>query len=223
MSTPGDDELEGIDDFKEDEADADTRGEALVHRDPKPPKGNTSGKDAIVIKALIRDTEAVRLRLEGCSYPEIARRLKFGHRGNAQRAVKRRLTGMRDDCAEMVGELRQIEGMRLDMALAAVMPKVRNGDLFAVDRMLRIQERRAAYEGLDQPRGLKVEMAREIEGLLDRLREEFDDDTYERFLAIFAGELGPIAPDAHPEDASSEGSGGASGGGEAPPPASAGE
>lgn len=222
MNTTGDDELEGLDSFNELEAAEQSREEAPVHAPPKP-KGNTSGKDAVVIKALIRDTEAVRLRLAGCSYPEIARQLKFGHRGNAQRAVKRRLTGMREDCAELVGELRQIEGMRLDIALAAVMPKVRDGDLHAIDRMLRIQERRAAYEGLDQPRGLKVEMAREIEGLLDRLREEFEDDVYERFLAIFAGELGPLPTEDHQEDEGGEGSGGAGGSGEAPPAAPAGE
>lgn len=223
MSTPSDDELEGLGDFNETtDADAEAREEAPAHA-TKPPKGNTSGKDAIVIKALIRDTQAVRLRLEGCSYPEIARRLKFGHRGNAQRAVKRRLTGMREDCAEMVGELRQIEGMRLDIALAAVMPKVRSGDLLAIDRMLRIQERRAAYEGLDQPRGLKVEMAREIEGLLERLREEFDDDVYERVLAVFAGELGPPSLDRDSDATSGEGSGGTGGSGEAPPAAPTGE
>lgn len=178
-------QLEGLDELGDGDVSEEAAAEAPLHA-PKP-KGNTSGKDAVVIKALIRDTEAVRLRLEGCSYPEIARRLKFGHRGNAQRAVKRRLAGMREDCAEVVGELRQLESIRLDIALSAVMPKVAAGDLQAIDRMLRIQERRAAYEGLDQPKGLKVEVDRELEVFLDRLRVNLEPEVFERVLCVATG------------------------------------
>lgn len=184
--------------------------------------GNTAKRDAVVIQAIERDALAVRMRVDGKSYPAIATALGYGHRGNARRAVKRRLATMRADLAADVAELRQIECKRLDVALAAIMGRVRQGDLQAVDRMLRIMERRAAYEGLDQPRGLKVELAREIEGFIERVRSEFDDDVYERLLAIFAGELGSEAPERDPPEASGgEGEGGADRGGE-PPAADAG-
>lgn len=178
------DELEAL--LASAESNLDTALAEPVRHRPR----NTSGRDAIMIRALIRDTQAVRMRVEGKSYPAIAAALHYGHRGNAQRAIQRRLRSMRTDCSEAVTEVRLLENTRLDVALAAIMPKVRDGDLHAIDRLLRIQERRAAYEGLDQPRGLKVEMARELDGFIGRLREEFDDPTFERVLALIAGEYG---------------------------------
>jgi hypothetical protein len=165
------------------------------------------------MRALERDLRAVKMRRDGITYDVISKRLGYGDRANASRAVKRRLTEFRAQCAEDVAELRQVETLRLDTALAAIMPRVRDGELLAIDRMLRIQERRAAYEGLDQPKSLKVEVAREIEGVLDKLRESFDDGTYERILAVVAGELGSSTPGGDPpaEDpgGSSPGGGGA--------------
>jgi hypothetical protein len=185
--------------------------------------GNTAKLDAIIIKALERDARAVRMRVDGKTYEVIAKVLHYGHRGNAVRAVKRRLKKMREECAADLEELRFIESQRLDLALAAIMPKVRRGDLPAIDRLLKIQERRAAFKGLDQPKGLRVEVARELEGFIERLRAEFDDDVYERLLAIFAGELG--APEARGYSlGEGEVEGEASGGGiEGSPPAAPGE
>ncbi len=196
-----------------DEPEGAAVAEAIASATAKKPHGNTAGFDAIPIRALIRDTEAVRMRLDGHSYPSIAATLAYGHRGNAQRAVQRRLKAMREDCAEDATELRQIECARLDVALAGIMGKVRRGDVQAVAAMLRIQERRSAYEGLDQPRGLKVEVTRELEGFLNKMREEFDDDVFERVLAVIAGEhgstpAGPAPSDQGGEDRSSEGGGG---------------
>lgn len=162
------------------------------------------------MNALERDLRAIRLRRDGHTYEVISARLGYGNKSNAARAVKRRLAEVREQCAEDVAELRQMEEIRLDVALAAVMPQVRKGELFAIDRMLRIGERRAALEGLDQPKALKVEVAREIEEFLDRLRQVFDDGTYERILAVFAGELGQGTPGGDP---SAKNAGGSSPGG----------
>lgn len=200
----------------------DVTSESAAISPEKKPRGNTAKLDAVVIQALERDARAVKMRVSGKTYDAIAKALGYGHRGNAVRAVQRRLKTMREECAADVAELRFIETQRLDLALAAIMPKVRRGDMQAIDRLLRIQERRAAYEGLDQPKGLKVEVARELEGFLEAIRSEFDDDVYERLLAIFAGELG--SPEARGYSlAEGEVEGEAGGGGSAPAPAAAGE
>ena len=186
----------------------------------KPSRGNTSQVQAIKASALTRDIEALDLRIAGASFEEINRKLNFGGRQNAHRAVHRRLAQMSAECEERAAELRLMECMRLDVALAAIMPKVRNADYQAIDRMIRIQERRAAYQGLDQPRGLKVELAREIESFLERIRDEFkDDDVYERLLALFAGELGAAAPSDDPGEEGGEDGGGESEGGSGAAPA----
>lgn len=188
----------------------------------KKPRGNTAKKDAIVLKALERDMKAVKLRVSGKTYEFIAQLLGYGHRGNAVRAIQRRLKKMRAECASDVAELRFLECRRLDVALAAIMRKVRHGDLQAIDRLLRIQERRAAYEGLDQPKGLKVELAREIESYLDQLRDELDEDVYERVLAIFAGERVAPPPPHEEGGETGEDGGGEGEGSSEPPPAPSG-
>jgi hypothetical protein len=44
-----------------------------------------------------------------------------------------------------------LELARLDTAIASVMPLVRSGDMPAVDRMVRLSERRSRLLGLDMP------------------------------------------------------------------------
>ena len=51
----------------------------------------------------------------------------------------------------LVGQQRQVELQRLDVVLQAVWEKACTGDLFAIDRYLKIAERRAKLLGLDAP------------------------------------------------------------------------
>lgn len=50
-----------------------------------------------------------------------------------------------------VRELRMLENDRLDRALQAIWPGVEAGDLKAIDRLIRIIERRSRLFGLDSP------------------------------------------------------------------------
>jgi len=102
-----------------------------------------------------RAKEAVALRLAGRTYDEIAAALGCGH-GTAYRAVAGHLAATRAEAAETAQELREVELQRLDRLLAVVGPMAEKGDLAAVDRVLRIQERRAAYLGLDAPKASLV-------------------------------------------------------------------
>lgn len=64
---------------------------------------------------------------------------------------------------------------RLDAAIVVLMPKVRSGSLFAIDRLIAIEARRASLLGLDQPK--RVEMTGKdggaIETRLEDLRQKY--------------------------------------------------
>lgn len=124
------------------------------------------------IKGAERDREACRLRSRRQTYQQISDALGYGSASNARRAVQKTLAAIPRDAAE---ELIQLELDQLDMMTAAVIEVleanhyvVSQGRLIylhedappltddapvlaAVDRLLKIQERRARLLGLDQP------------------------------------------------------------------------
>ncbi len=155
---------------------------------PKPRRGNTAKLDAIKAKALLRDTKALKMRVEEfASFDAIGEALGYGGRAGAHRAVKRRLKDIRDKCSEAAEEVRQMELDRLDLAMAAVMPKVLSGDLLALDRLLRVQDRRSSYLGLDVPKQLHVELARNMDAFFERVRGVVPPDVFELLIAAAAG------------------------------------
>lgn len=124
------------------------------------------------LKGAERDREACRLRTRRQTYQQISDALGYGHASNARRAVQKALAAIPRDAAE---ELIQLELDQLDMLTAAVLNvletehyTVSQGRLIylhedappladdspvlaAVDRLLKIQERRARLLGLDAP------------------------------------------------------------------------
>jgi hypothetical protein len=128
------------------------------------------------------DAGAARLRSRGWSYGRIAAELGYSDDAAAYRAVQRVLV---ETVAEPAAELRQIELARLDVLYEAALGVLErehlaiangkvvydfgsSGDgegkqvlddapvLQAIDRCLRIQERRAKLLGLDAPAKLEV-------------------------------------------------------------------
>lgn len=98
---------------------------------------------------------AIQRRIAGHTYAQIG--AEFGvTAARAYAVVSEHLDACRKEATERAEELRQIELERLDKLLAVVGPMAEGGDLAAVDRLLRIQERRAAYLGLDAPRAQLV-------------------------------------------------------------------
>lgn len=146
-----------------------------------------------------RDAEAAQLRAEGKTYDQIAEALEFSDRSLARRAVERALAAT---VREPADELRQLELIRLDalwVEAVKVMTTehitVNNGrvievdgvplkddapTLSAIDRLLKIMERRAKLVGLDSPAKVEVmtldALDREIEKLTAELgRAEADE------------------------------------------------
>lgn len=99
-------------------------------------------------EAIARERDALELKRAGVTYDVIADRLGFANRGSAYKAVQRAL---RRTLQEPADELRSIEADRLDRMQFAVWAKAMGGDLGAIDRVLRIMDRRAALLGLDVP------------------------------------------------------------------------
>ncbi|WP_214103223.1 hypothetical protein [Acrocarpospora catenulata] len=147
-----------------------------------------------------RDARACELRAQNRSYAEIAAELGISKTA-AYESVQRALA---ETVREPAGELRQLELMRLD-ELAQKAREVMNAThyvvsqgkvvrltragapleddapaLQAIDRLLRIQERRARLLGLDMPQRVSIEaqqLGEDVRGLIAALLmgDEVDD------------------------------------------------
>lgn len=94
--------------------------------------------------------KALELRRMGKGYTEISATLGVA-RSHVHRLVKAALADAAEQVAAQGDELRAEEVSRLDGMLGAVWPDARKGSLGAVDRVLKIMERRSKLLGLDAP------------------------------------------------------------------------
>ena len=113
--------------------------------------GQGRGEDAAsprLIEAAEKRARALELRKAGATYDQIAQQVGYAERGSAYRAVQTALQAITQEPAQ---EVRQLEVERLDAMLLGLWPAARKGKEGAVDRVLRIMERRAKLLGLDAP------------------------------------------------------------------------
>lgn len=107
----------------------------------------TSARHALMLQ---RQRDALEYRRGGSSYSAIGAKLEI----SAQRAQQLVAAALEATAAEIRTDgdaLRALELERLDVAIRAIAEKVKGGDLRAIDRWLRISERRAKLLGLDAP------------------------------------------------------------------------
>lgn len=123
------------------------------------------------VKASERARQALELRKAGLPYAEIASRLGWRTPSGAHAAVMRALDRAMREPAE---ELRKIELARLDSLHQAIWPTALRGDLGAIDRELRISERRAKLLGLDAPARQDVTSAGERVNVVLTFGEDSD-------------------------------------------------
>ena len=95
-----------------------------------------------------KQRQALELRKAGASYDQIAEKLGWRGRSGAFNAVMRAL---RKTIQEPADDVRKLEVERLDALLLALWPQARQGNQGAVDRVLRVMERRSKLLGLDAP------------------------------------------------------------------------
>ena len=93
-----------------------------------------------------RRRRALELHLAGATYDAIAQALGYASRSGAYKAVQEALAGLgepsapEDEIATAVA--------RLDAMLTGLWAKARRGDVQAIDRVLRIEERRAVLRAM---------------------------------------------------------------------------
>jgi len=118
--------------------------------------GQLEGKGSVRrVELTVTEKKAVDLRIAGNSYQKIAEALDYTLEG-ARQVIFRAMEVNRNATKESCDELRQIEVQRLDDLLASLWPKALNGDMKAVDRVLKVAARRAALLGLDMPQQVQV-------------------------------------------------------------------
>lgn len=113
------------------------------------------------VKAADKQRQALELRKAGVTYARIAEQLGYRSPSGAHKAVELALKSVLSEPAE---EVRQLELERLDSMLLALWPQVRNGNHGAIDRALRVMERRARLLGLDAPvkQDIKAELSKVV-------------------------------------------------------------
>jgi hypothetical protein len=129
----------------------------------------------VVIDKRERAVKALELRKAGISYEVIAQRLGYSNRTAAYRAVSRLIDSTEK---EAVTDLREMELRRLDDLFRALYMKAIGGDLGAVDRCLKIMERRAKIAGIDAPEKSQSDVRQIIKVVYEDVQyaEEFNDD-----------------------------------------------
>jgi len=99
------------------------------------------------VRAHERHLQALELRKAGVTYEVIATQLGYANASGARKAV---VSALKATLREPAAELRELELARLDAMLLPLWRPVQAGDEKAVDRALRIMERRARLLGLDR-------------------------------------------------------------------------
>lgn len=96
--------------------------------------------------AVDRRRQALELRKAGVDFRSIAERLGYEGPSGAHKAV---VTALKEITKQPAEEVRELELARLDAMLLSINTQIRAGNFGAVDRGLRIMERRAKLLGLD--------------------------------------------------------------------------
>lgn len=107
------------------------------------------------INATIRHKQALELRMAGYGYQDIADRLGYKSTASAYDAIQ---SALKKTLQEPADAVRSLEVKRLDTMLSGIWVAVRNGNLQAIDRALKIMTRRAELLGLDAPARVNVDV-----------------------------------------------------------------
>jgi len=139
-----------------------------------------------------REKDALELRTRGFTYEAIGEALGMSLSGAAD-AVRRALQALKSETAEKAEEVRDLELRRLDKMLRIAEAAADQGELGAIDRILRIQERRSKYLGLDAPAKTEthatVAASVDMSGLDDRQLSQLE----QAYAQIMADDADPDA------------------------------
>jgi hypothetical protein len=145
------------------------------------------------IESLEREIRALELRKSGFTYQRIKEELGISISGVAM-LLKRALGRLERQSIEGVSEYRRLQLERLDSMLFFCWDHAQKGDLNAIDRVLRIEERRSKLLGLDfpdqQPIGIDPKI---IEAIISKLQDRQYDITQ---ASLEISKMGASLPEA---------------------------
>jgi hypothetical protein len=113
----------------------------MARKDAQPGKAEAAAE---------RRVQALQLRMAGASYRAIGSRLGVSE-AQAHRDVHAELTRLAEKAADAAEQVRTLELERLDAMLLALWPQAKQANQGAIDRVLRLMERRAKLLGIDAP------------------------------------------------------------------------
>ena len=125
-----------------------------------------------------RRRKAIEMRRGGAEWADIGRELGYGGKSEKAQAaaastdVRRALKHLVEEPAE---EMKAEEVSRLNAMLVGLWPAARRGNVAAVDRVLRIMERRARYFPLEVPRTFEGKLTGELDAEISALVAELAD------------------------------------------------
>ncbi len=106
-------------------------------------------------RALKLDEEVLDLRIQGYSYPKIAKHLGISV-GGAYKSLNRALERLEKEVGETAREIIKQEIARIDEILPNAIERAKEGNDKAVNSVIKLMERRAKYLGLDEPDKLMI-------------------------------------------------------------------
>lgn len=93
-----------------------------------------------------RQAQALEMHLANASYDQIAEHLEYADRSGAYRAVQAALRRQRYDHDAATNLPGETELARINAMITGLWPKARRGDVAAVDRVMKLEERRGKLE-----------------------------------------------------------------------------
>jgi hypothetical protein len=132
-------------------------------RQPRTDKGR--------LRAEAHRAKAVQLRLAGASYEQIGQQLGFT-RQHAYYLVSTAMARTRARTAETTELVRDLDLSRLDALLLGIWQTAATGNLLAIDRVLKIMERRASLLDLSGDTAALEQLGQGLLGLVQRTREQ---------------------------------------------------
>lgn len=131
-----------------------------------------------LLKAKLKEVEALRLRLQGLSFDEIGKRMGIPE-GSAHSIIMRLLSRYEGELAQNIPQARREEIERCRTLIGYLKIKCKKGDTKAIQTTMKLSERISRLQGLDAPIQLKHGGEGEngtisIEVFRKTLREEMD-------------------------------------------------
>jgi hypothetical protein len=105
--------------------------------------------------------QVLKLRHDGYTVQEVAARVGISPI-RAHVVIDDAIKELQDDTTKHAAAIREIELLRLETATKAVMPNVEEGNLGAINTLIKIQDRRAKYIGIDSPSKTNIAMVIDV-------------------------------------------------------------